>query len=1364
MGEKAFYCFGTGLAEGDGSETKGEKPIRLVIMRIQTSINRERKPSAAAGAVGRGRRLFAFLLTLLWTAGGVWTGGGFAQEIPAERKAPAANTLKNGVPTVRASAENGEKTTSNRKKNVRIDQGLTFWLFDNQGNWKIPLPNWSIEDVMRSIDSSEVQRNELPYTIQSMNAVGRAETGKIELTIEYRINTFGDAVVRVPLGLAEGVYIPDSEDEAENQAFRYTGPGRCYLDIDRQNGGYVAVIQTVKPKGGDRADAEKTEDSALKTVAYERTASDENPTNEDIAPAETTPETPSEEKPAETPAEENPAETPSEETPAEEKSAESLAGETSVERPEETPAENLPTKTPMEETPVEESVNLEEIPELMEESAETPSIWSETDRHTVTIRLEFKIDSPGSDEYQLKATFAPSVTSKVRLEVPISDVQMMTGEGVMALTPINLNETTSEITLSSVNRTGKPTELTWWKRRESRFSDVPKALQVEDGVISVSLDAQQVQYDVTLPIRCFGENSDQFRIRLPENTHLVRESVLVTGVGNNPIGIREVKESVSPAENGDAGEKKAGNDAAENETAGNESTVVEIRLAREAQETVTIQFKAMATSPAGETPGSASPVWELGGFELLGAQKQYGRIKVQRPKETNCNLTPAQGVRPSADPNAADGDESEYFTYFSQPFSLQAQAIVRQARISVNPEYQILVQQGRVRLSGRFQYTVHGAMVRQLRIKTADWLLSEAKPDNVIDVGKVYTDQQSGEMVLPLIVPSEGQIEIGLTAVRELTLNQELLELPIPVPIADWVEPAAVVIVPDDDVELIPAAERLVDLFPKGARALNLSIEIPRRQQSPLVYQVKQRTGGDTSPYPLFVSEIVFHEQKIEVVSETEAVLMNRPTDQIQQKLTYTIEHQPLKTVSLLAPEALKENSALTISVDGKPVPPMSVVTEPYGEAGSGLVRKRITFPDGARIGTCVVSLLYSGPNFELTPQMSNRIIIDLASPEDGTLLANRLKVETPPGVLIEQSAGSEEGWKPEEKESERSGANREYRFVSPQRENRIALRGILNAEDVLGTTVVERVWIQTWLAPAGRFDRVSCRVLSDQEFFQVELPKNVRREQLEIKLDDKPYFSNEGNERSARANTLTIRLDETQKGRPLILEIAYLMKPETGAVKDVFELPRFSGSSVWVRRCYWQVILPPTLHIIGGAEGWTPEYYDMTWSGFFFRRVASMGQDELGTWVGVAAGERIPGESNVYLFSSFNPPALSRLRMMDRALLILFGSGATLLFGLSFLYFPKIRYQGVLLFLALLFVAVFVYRPVVILIFLQTTVFGLVLALFALCLKRLLRRRTGEIVPMKEHSVSAEIITPPQEVSNTSGPSIWVDEKTGGE
>ena len=630
--------------------------------------------------------------------------------------------------------------------------------------------------------------------------------------------------------------------------------------------------------------------------------------------------------------------------------------------------------------------------------------------------------------------------------------------------------------------------------------------------------------------------------------------------------------------------------------------------------------------------------------------------------------------------------------------------------------------------------------------------------------GKVYTDQQSGEMVLPLIVPSEGQIEIGLTAVRELVLDQEHLELPIPVPVADWVEPAAVVIVPDDDVELIPAADQIKDLFPKGARALNLSIEIPHRQQSPLVYQVKQRTGEDTSSYPLFVSAIQFHEQKIEVVSETEAILMNRPTDQIQQKLTYTIEHQPLKTISLVVPEALKDNSDLTISVDGKPVPPMSVVTEPYGDAENGLIRKRITFPDGARIGVCVVSLLYPGPNFELTPQMSNRIVIDVASPEDGTLTANRLQVQTPPGVLIEQSAGAEGGWKPEEKQSSEAGTRREYRFFSPQRENRITLRGILNAEDVLGTTVVERVWIQTWLAGTGRFDRVSCRVLSDQDFFLVELPKNVRHDQFEVKLDDQPYFEKQGRELSPQTNTLTIRLDETQKGRPITLEIAYLMKSAAVDANDTFELPRFSGSSVWVRRCYWQVILPPTRHIIGGAEGWTPEYYDRTWSGFFFRRVASMGQDELGTWVGVSAGERIPRDSNVYLFSSFNPPDVSRLRMMTRAVLILIGSGATLLFGLSFLYFPMIRYQGVLLFLALLFVAVFVYRPVVILIFLQTTVFGLVLTLFALFLKRLLSRRAGGVPTVKDHSASGEIVTPPQEaVSQTSGPSIWVDEKQDG-
>lgn len=1172
-----------------------------------------------------------------------------------------------------------------RKKPIRVEKGITFWLFGDDGNWKIPLPNWSVGDIMRLIDAPGRQEEETPYTIESLNVRGRVDGEIVELTAEYRINTTVDSLVRVPLGLQEGVYIPDGngdETETENGMFRYAGPGACQLDIDRENGGYVAVLRNQTERGS--AASETTEPESGPAPAPEVTADGEL----NDAPA---------------------------------------AGGSG-------------------------------------EESDDEAYGGGRIRHTVTVCLFFKIETIGGNEYQLKATFAPAVASKVRLEVPLSDIQLLVSEGALALPPVNLNETTSEIVLNGLNRNGKATEISWWKRVNRSF-EVQKILQVEDGLITAAPDDQQVQYEVTYPIRCFGGGTDLFRIQLPEGAQLVRDSVVVTGSGNTPLAVREVKETLLETNPDSAALSERTNESAERSG----SPVVEIRLAQEAQETVVVQFKATAPNPRiGSSDASAENAaasWELGGFSVLGAQKQYGRMTVRLPKEIAFQMTPGTGIRPSsASASPAADEESESFAFFAQPFSLTARTIVRQARTSVSPEYQIQVHSGHIQLSARFEYAVHGGMIRELRVKFADWFVSQVKPENVVDTEKMYTDQQSGELVLPLQVPSEGPVQISLTASRELVLNQELLELPIPIPVADWVEPASVVIVPDDNIELVPVTERLVDLLPKGARSLNLSIPVPSRQQAPLVYQAKRFSSGGDGSFPLFVSAILFHDRKIEVAAETEVQLTDDPqSDLIRQTWNYQISYQALKGISLSVPADLKENSSFTLTVDGKPIPPQEIATEPIADSEDGRVRKKVTFADGERIGNCSISLSYACRKIDLVPDMTNRITLELVTPEEGTLTGHRLTVKTHPGVLIEVPATAEGGWSTEEKRGIPTGSTREYRFFTSEKTDQIYLRAVVSAQDALGTTVIERVWIQTWLADGNRFERCAARVVSDRDSFMVKLPSTVRRDRVEIRFNGKPYPETTGGEGVyAPTGELIIRLTDDQKRRPVTLEISYLIQPDPNANAGDIVLPEFTGKSVWVRRCYWQVILPASRHILGAADGWTPEYYDTTWSGFFFKRLASMGQEELGTWVGVPVAERIPEQTNVYLFGSFAPGTETKVRFVERSTLILLGSGSMLIFGLCFLYFPVTRYQGILLFLILLAVAVFVYSPVVILIFLQTTVFGIVLTLVALLMKRLLRQRAPLEEPVPDLSAVPEPDSELSHASHASHSAHWTQENNG--
>ena len=49
-------------------------------------------------------------------------------------------------------AQNGEGIKSS-SETLAPNQKPTFWLLDEKGSWRVPLPNWSLEDVERSIDA-----------------------------------------------------------------------------------------------------------------------------------------------------------------------------------------------------------------------------------------------------------------------------------------------------------------------------------------------------------------------------------------------------------------------------------------------------------------------------------------------------------------------------------------------------------------------------------------------------------------------------------------------------------------------------------------------------------------------------------------------------------------------------------------------------------------------------------------------------------------------------------------------------------------------------------------------------------------------------------------------------------------------------------------------------------------------------------------------------------------------------------------------------------------------------------------------------------------------------------------------------------
>ncbi len=83
------------------------------------------------------------------------------------------------------------------------------------------------------------------------------------------------------------------------------------------------------------------------------------------------------------------------------------------------------------------------------------------------------------------------------------------------------------------------------------------------------------------------------------------------------------------------------------------------------------------------------------------------------------------------------------------------------------------------------------------------------------------------------------------------------------------------------------------------------------------------------------------------------------------------------------------------------------------------------------------------------------------------------------------------------------------------------------------------------------------------------------------------------------------------------------------------FEFPSL-GDDTWIRRAYWQLLLPPEEHLLVSPRELTGEFA-WGWNCFYFGRQPVLSQTDLEAWVGLRHPGCTPAPAgmNNYLFSS---------------------------------------------------------------------------------------------------------------------------------
>ncbi len=615
-----------------------------------------------------------------------------------------------------------------------------------------------------------------------------------------------------------------------------------------------------------------------------------------------------------------------------------------------------------------------------------------------------------------------------------------------------------------------------------------------------------------------------------------------------------------------------------------------------------------------------------------------------------------------------------------------------------------LVEQDQVRLEAKLKYTVRGAKTSVLDVGLPDWTLDEVGPDNLVAVDAVATSPRA-VLSIPLTTPSIGPLEIDLRAHRRLEPGAKSVSITLPQPQDGSVSPAAVVVLPADNVELSADSKATTGLIRQQSAP---PMSLPGRQQAPLFYRSE-------APKAVFVAAMTTHNQSVGVDVASEVQIVGQKA-LVREKISYAIAYQPLDKISLEVPRSLLGSDKVEITVDGQPLS----LTEPADAAEKpgepGPVLRRLLLPS-ARIGTCELVLRYPIALEKLQPEAGISASVPLVMPRDGKLAGNRVLITANAGVRVQLLEGP---WTVVDPSVPQLEHRQGQQLAATRRSDRVVLGIHLEDRDALGATIVERAWIQTVLLDGSRQDRAVLRFTSDQRELSLVVPTGIDPGKVEAWLDGQRVFG------TPAGPALTVGLPETFSQGSHWLEAAYRFPAgQAGRGWLALELPHL-GRDVWVRRLYWQLVLPRNEHVIASPAGMLPEF-TWGWNGSFFGRNPSFEQPMLEVWSGGQHRTPVPFAASRYVYSSLHPVERCELRTANRTLIVLLASGMVLIGGLVLIYVPATRHPAALLLAAIVLGSLAVLYPEPTLLAAQAASLGLAATFLAALLQRImLRRRPG--------------------------------------
>jgi hypothetical protein len=282
-------------------------------------------------------------------------------------------------------------------------------------------------------------------------------------------------------------------------------------------------------------------------------------------------------------------------------------------------------------------------------------------------------------------------------------------------------------------------------------------------------------------------------------------------------------------------------------------------------------------------------------------------------------------------------------------------------------------------------------------------------------------------------------------------------------------------------------------------------------------------------------------------------------------------------------------------------------------------------------------------------------------------------------------------------------------RFFSDAPVDEVDLRLVFRGPRNGGAAIASRAWVQTWLNSKERRDRASFRVRTGGKPIRVRLPAGADLSRVQLFVDGVPLDWPDEDQREV---PIELAGGDVDSGEHLV-ELFYTFERGRAPPGGMsLELPQVTGVD-WVKRIYWQVVLPGDEELVALPARLTPEAI-WGWHGVRWGNRPRLDTDDLELWMDTSRSSPVPAGASEYLFSSFGPIETVSLRTASRSVIVLIASGIVLVGGLLWIYVPLVRRAWLILLVTVVFAFFALAYPEPAVFVAQAAVLGLGLAILA--------------------------------------------------